>query len=84
MLKRIGRAGAAAVMAVCVASAAFAQGGNALINGTVFDQAKAVLPGVTVTVTSPVLQVPSMTTVTSERGEYRITPLPIEIGRAHV
>jgi hypothetical protein len=31
---------------------------------------------VTVTATSPALQVPSMTTVTNEQGEYRLTPLP--------
>ena len=35
-----------------LAPTVFAQGGNAVINGTVFDQAKSVLPGVTVTVTN--------------------------------
>ena len=37
------------------------------------------LPGVTVTATSPALQVPSVTAVTDENGEYRLTPLPIGI-----
>jgi Carboxypeptidase regulatory-like domain len=43
----------------------------------VTDESGAVLPGVTVTVTSPSLQVPSMTSVTDAKGEFRITPLPI-------
>src|SRR4029077_12897741 len=33
--------------------------------------------GVTVTATGPALQVPSVTTVTDERGDYRLSPLPI-------
>jgi hypothetical protein len=45
--------------------------------GQVTDNSGGVLPGVTVTTTSPVLQVRSMTAVTNERGEYRIAPLPI-------
>ena len=52
MLKRIGPSGALAIVIGCLASTVFAQGGNAVINGTVFDQAKSVLPGVTVTVTN--------------------------------
>ena len=47
------------------------------IVGVVTDESGAMLPGVTVTATSPALQVPSVTTVTDERGEYRLTPLPI-------
>jgi hypothetical protein len=45
--------------------------------GQVTDDSGAVLPGVTVTVTSPALQVPEVTGVTNELGEYRIAPLPI-------
>lgn len=52
-------------------------GTAATITGQVTDDSGAVLPGVTVSVTSPALQVPEMTTVTDERGEYRLTPLPI-------
>ena len=43
------------------------------------DQSGAVLPGVTVTATSPALQVPSVTDVTNERGEYRLAPLPVGV-----
>ena len=47
------------------------------IMGVVTDNTGAVLPGVTVTATSPALQVPSVTSVSDERGEYRLSPLPI-------
>jgi hypothetical protein len=47
------------------------------IIGQVTDESGAVLPGVTVTATSPALQVPQVIDVTNERGEYRLTPLPI-------
>ena len=49
------------------------------IAGQVTDGTGSVLPGVTVTATSPALQVPSVTAVTDERGEYRVTPLPIGV-----
>ena len=49
------------------------------IIGQVTDGTGAVLPGVTVTATSPALQVPSVTAVTDTQGEYRLTPLPIGI-----
>jgi hypothetical protein len=47
------------------------------IIGQVTDGTGAVLPGVTVTATGPALQVPSVVTVTDERGDYRLSPLPI-------
>src|SRR5712691_11064269 len=47
------------------------------IAGVVTDTSGAVLPGVTVTATSPALQVRSVTSVSDERGEYRLSPLPI-------
>ena len=47
------------------------------IMGQVTDGSGAVLPGVTVTATSPALQVPSVTTVSDEQGDYRLSPLPI-------
>ena len=47
------------------------------ITGQVRDESGAVLPGVTVSVSSPVLQVKQVTDVTNVQGEYRITPLPI-------
>jgi hypothetical protein len=49
------------------------------IAGVVTDNSGAVLPGVTITATSPALQVPSVTDVTNERGEYRLSPLPIGV-----
>ena len=60
-----------------ISSPAAGQGGDASIIGQVTDQSGAVLPGVTVTATGPALQVPSMTDVTNERGEYRLAPLPV-------
>ena len=48
-------------LASFASSPAAGQGGDASIIGQVTDQSGAVLPGVTVTATSPVLQVPSMT-----------------------
>ncbi len=62
-----------------VPSAAAGQGSVASIIGQVTDQSGAVLPGVTVTATSPALQVPQITAVTNEVGEYRLAPLPIGV-----
>ena len=60
-------------------STAFAQGGGAsstgTIQGRVTDSQGAVLPGVTVTATSPALIQPQ-TTVTSETGNYRFPAVP--------
>lgn len=53
---------------------ASAQTGNASIVGRVTDESGAVLPGVTVTATSPSLQVPSVSTVTDADGDYRLSP----------
>ncbi len=50
---------------------------NASIIGLVTDESGGVVPGVTVTATSPVLQLKQITVVTDARGEYRLTPLPI-------
>src|SRR5438132_3950467 len=64
--------------AACLVSVA-AQGQEASIIGQVTDNTGAILPGVTVTATSPALQVPSVTAVTDSLGEYRLSPLPIGI-----
>ena len=69
---------AAALVLPTLAAAQAAQV-TATIFGQVTDESGATLPGVTVTLRSPALQVPSMSTVTDERGEYRLTPLPIGI-----
>ena len=50
---------------------------DAGILGQVTDESGAILPGVTVTAASPSLQLQQVTAVTNERGEYRLTPLPI-------
>lgn len=46
------------------------------IDGAVTDESGAALPGVTVTVTSPALQVPQLTTMTDGQGLYRFIDLP--------
>lgn len=46
------------------------------INGKVTDLTAGALPGVTVTITSPALQVPSITAVSSADGSYRFLDLP--------
>ena len=75
MLRRF----ACVVVVVLSAVPAFGQGTAASIIGQVTDQSGSVLPGVTVTVTSPALQVPEVTAVTNELGEYRVAPLPIGV-----
>lgn len=49
----------------------------ASIFGQVKDESGSVLPGVTVTAKSPALQVGAVTTVTDDKGDFRLTPLPI-------
>ncbi len=66
-------------LAAASASGAFAQGGGAsstgTIQGRVADAQGAVLPGVTVTATSP-SALGAQTAVTSETGNYRFPALP--------
>jgi hypothetical protein len=49
----------------------------ATIIGQAKDSGGGVLPGVTVTATSPALQVREVSTVTDGNGEYRLSPLPV-------
>jgi hypothetical protein len=67
------------LLALLTAAPAFAQGGGAsstgTIQGKVTDAQSAVLPGVTVTATSP-SALGAQTTVTSETGVYRFPALP--------
>jgi len=72
------------VIVLITALAAFAPratAGQAQVSGSIVgrvtDESGAILPGVTVTATSPALQVPQMVNVTNVQGDYRITPLPI-------
>jgi hypothetical protein len=66
-------------MAIAAAAPTYAQGGGAsstgTIQGRVTDAQGAVLPGVTVTATSPAL-LGQQTTVTSETGNYRFPAVP--------
>jgi hypothetical protein len=78
--KRPSRSTAILTLAGCIVLArpsVAGQGQEASIIGQVTDESGALLPGVTVTATSPSLQVPQISVVTNERGEYRLTPLPI-------
>ena len=69
----------ALLVALSFSASAFAQGGGAsstgTIQGRVADAQGAVLPGVTVTATSPAL-LGAQTTVTSETGNYRFPAVP--------
>jgi len=47
------------------------------IAGTVVDGTRAASPGVTVTLTSPALQVPEVTRISGGAGEYQFTDLPL-------
>ena len=47
------------------------------IAGAVTDESKAVLPGVTIRVTSPALIEKTRSTVTDAKGRYRLTDLPV-------
>src|SRR5262249_35685387 len=65
-----------AALALLSCTAASAQGTSAAsISGLVTDSSGAVLPGVTVEASSPVLIEKVRTAVTDERGEYRIVEL---------
>jgi hypothetical protein len=70
-------AGAALSCSLVLAASLAAAQQQASIIGQVVDESGAVLPGVTVTATSPALQVQSVTAVSEQNGEYRLTPLPI-------
>ena len=69
----------ALIVTFAFATSAFAQGGGAsstgTIQGRVADSQGAVLPGVTVTATSP-SALGAQTAVTSETGNYRFPALP--------
>src|SRR5688572_33398127 len=66
---------ASAVASLCLPAALLAQIVTGTILGTVTDESKAVLPGVTVTLTSPVLPGGPQTSVTDANGGYRFAGL---------
>jgi len=84
-VSRISRFAAIATIAIailCSSTTAFAQGSQTgTLSGRVTDQDGLVLPGATVTVTSPSLQ-GARTVVTDETGNYIVRGLPT--GRYHV
>lgn len=63
------------LFAPAMATAAFAQGGDGSLRGTVIDEQGAALPGVTITATGPALLSP-VVTVTDDAGSYRLINLP--------
>src|SRR5262245_15700777 len=72
------RIGSAVGLLLVLNSAAFAQGARrGEISGSIKDDTGATLPGVSVTVSSPALQVPQLVGVSDQRGEYRVVDLPI-------
>jgi hypothetical protein len=58
-----------------------AQSGNASIGGTIVDETKAAVPGVTVTLSSPALQVPQLIRVSEIEGDYLFPELPAGVYR---
>src|SRR5688572_18999687 len=78
-MRRVISAVVAVLAALALSTAAFAQGGGAsstgTIQGRVMDAQGAVLPGVTVTATSP-SALGAQTAVTSETGNYRFPAVP--------
>src|SRR5688572_17852349 len=78
-MRRWARVVSALLVALSFSAPAFAQGGGAsstgTIQGRVADSQGAVLPGVTVTATSPALIQPQ-TTIASETGNYRFPAVP--------
>ncbi len=66
---------------VLAVPAADAQVGTASIVGRVADETGATLPGVTVTISSPALQLRQMLDTTNTNGQYRFTDIPIGVYR---
>lgn len=74
---RLTRLGALVLSACVVASSSWAQSAaSSTIHGTVRDTTGGALPGVTVTLASPALQVGQVATVTDQEGNYRFVDLP--------
>src|SRR5215470_8514298 len=69
--------GVAALMSLAGVNGTFAQSvSSGTIEGTVKDESNAILPGVTVTVTSPQLQVGQLVQVSDSAGAYKFVDLP--------
>ena len=61
---------------VCVDTALAQSVASGTIEGTVKDESNAVLPGVTITVTSPQLQIGQLVQVSDSAGSYKFVDLP--------
>jgi len=69
------------VLAFSVSMASAQNTSLASLQGTVTDESAAPMPGVTVNVTGPALQVPQISVVTDGDGSYRIENLPVGVYR---
>src|SRR5258705_13585160 len=54
---------------------------SSAIEGTVRDESGGIMPGVTLTLTSPALQVPQMVEVTDTQGHYKFSDLRVGVYR---
>jgi hypothetical protein len=70
----LGRGRALALLMTCATATTLAQGGNAVITGAIYDQDKAVLPGVTITVTNQATGI-TRETVSGPEGLFVIPTL---------
>jgi hypothetical protein len=68
--------GVAVLLCVIVSSNGFSQGGNSQLGGVVTDQSKALLPGVTITVTNTDTSITN-TAITNESGAYNCLLQPV-------
>src|SRR6185436_11812345 len=75
MRNSLGRIVAIALLSLCTASLAMAQGSFGTIGGTATDQSGGVLPGVTVTLSNPGTIGGNQVTVTDARGAYQFPRL---------
>src|SRR6185503_8121340 len=76
VLARFGRRACVALVLSLIPASVFAQGtSTATIAGVVKDSSGAVLPGVTIEAASPALIEKVRSTVTDERGQYRLPEL---------
>src|SRR5262245_24032892 len=76
-MARLLTAGLLALISIASPAAVLAQSvSSGTIEGTIKDESNSVLPGVTVTITSPQLQVGQLVQVTDEQGNYKFVDLP--------
>ena len=69
------------VVTVALPGTVVAQGAASVVRGTVSDSSGARLPGVTVTLSSPVLQLKQISVTSDGDGSYRFNDLPAGVYR---